>query len=252
MPDMLEGRPPVESAYADEEVDNGFADPAQTDVDADNQEETALTFEEQFAHLLNVISKHPLNSEIMHKTLKYCTEERLLADVEREIASFPEFSRATQNQYHMVSTLVKAGGLDFIERDEAGNLVTPERKAGLTEDEIDELVATWSYRTTELGNAAVADRTPFARFAELVDYTAERKSAYIDVLKFVAEAPRSIKEVEALLEGRPEMQAMVYGRMETLKASVFVDKLGRAGVLVWDGKWRLTQEGEEILAELTS
>ncbi len=114
-----------------------------------------LTFEEKLAALNTCVMRHPLNREILYKALAFCGQERLLNEAEDYIASLPQFELATQNQYYMLMSLVRAHGLEFIERDDDGNIVTAAMKEGLTEDEADDLVATWSFKTTEVGDAFV-------------------------------------------------------------------------------------------------
>ena len=46
-----------------------------------------------------------------------------------------------------------------------------------------------------------------------------------------------------LLLGRPALQTVIDGHVETMQPSVFVDKLERSGALVWKEGWCLTEEG---------
>ena len=188
-----------------------------------------LTFEEKLAELNRTVMRHPLNREILYKTLAFCAEERPLREAEDFIAALPQFERATQNQFYMLMSLVRSYGLDMIERDEDGNRVLPEQKEGLSEDEVDDLVAEISFKSTDVG---------------------ERTDTYIDLLEFVEAAPRPYGQIEELLLGRPALQTVIDGRVETMQPSVFVDKLERAGALVWKEGWTLTEEGREFLEDL--
>lgn len=233
-----------------EDQDNGFADLAETDVAFDDQVVFELSFEEKLAVLTDAVVRHPLNREILYKILAFCREERLLRTVEEEVATYPEFALATQNQYHMVSTLVKAHGLCLVERDVDGNEVLPHQKEGLTEDEIDDLVCSLNYVTTEVGERFVEIHQPKARLVELLGLNPQRSETYIDVLRFVSEKPRSYNEIRGLLEGLPALETVIDGNTVTMQPSVFVDKLERNGALVWDRGWRLTKEGKEFLEDL--
>ncbi len=206
--------------------------------------------ERRAAVLAEAVARHPLNREVLYRILSYCFEERPLGDIEREVASWPEFKGATQNPCHMVSTLVRFGGLVAIERDEAGLLVAPERKEGLSEDEADDLVWEVSYLATDAGRRVVEEHSPAGRMQGLFAGAGERAGAYADVLAFVADAPRSYPEIASFLRGRPELETVIDGVRETMQPSVFVDKLERAGALVWKEKWELTEEGREFLAKL--
>lgn len=211
----------------------------------------ALTFEEKLAALNTCVMRHPLNREILYKALAFCGQERLLSEAEDFIASLPQFELATQNQYAMLMSLVRAHGLAFIERDDDGNIVTAEMKEGLTEDEADDLVDTWSFKTTEVGDYFVEYNAPKARLVDLLSLVPERTESYIDLLEFVGESPRTYPQIEGMLRGAPALETIIDGRRETMQPSVFVDKLERAGALIWkDAGWSLTEEGEEFLADM--
>lgn len=210
-----------------------------------------LTFEEKLAALNACVMRHPLNREVLYKALAFCAEERLLNEAEGYMASLPQFELATQNQYAMLMSLVKARGLEFIERDDEGNRVTPDMKEGLTEDEADDLVATWSFKTTEVGDYFVEYNAPKARLVDLLSLAPERTESYIDLLEFVGDKPRTYPQIEGMLRGAPALETVIDGHRETMQPSVFVDKLERAGALIWkDAGWSLTEEGEEFLADM--
>lgn len=209
-----------------------------------------LTPEEKLNVLGTTVMRHPLNREILYKTLAFCSTERPLREAEEYIASLPQFPLATQNQYAMLMSLVKAHGLELIERDEEGERVYPDQKVGLTEDEIDDLVASISFKNTSVGASFVSHNEPRARLTDLFDLTPERADAYVELLEFIAAEPRSYAQIDSLLRGRPVLQTVIDGRSETMQPSVFVDKLGRAGALVWKDGWVLTEEGREFLEDL--
>jgi hypothetical protein len=209
-----------------------------------------LTFEEKLAELNRTVMRHPLNREILYKTLAFCAEERPLREAEDFIAALPQFERATQNQFYMLMSLVRSYGLDMIERDEDGNRVLPEQKEGLSEDEVDDLVAEISFKSTDVGDWFVDYNKPSARLVDLLHLVPERTDTYIELLEFVEAAPRPYGQIEELLLGRPALQTVIDGRVETMQPSVFVDKLERAGALVWKEGWTLTEEGREFLEDL--
>ena len=209
-----------------------------------------LTFEEKLDALNATVMRHPLNREILYKALAFCEEERPLREAEDFIASIPQFEMATQNQYYMLTSLVRAHGLEMIERDEDGNVVAPEQKEGLTEDEIDDLVAAFSFKTTEVGAYFVEYNRPQARLVDLLSLDPGRADTYRELLEYVAAEARPYRDIEALLSGRPVLETVIDGHRETMQPSVFVDKLERAGALVWKDGWTLTEEGREFLQDL--
>ena len=144
----------------------------------------------------------------------------------------------------------KKYGLDMIERDEEGNRVLPEQKEGLSEDEVDDLVAEISFKSTDVGDWFVDYNKPSARLVDLLHLVPERTDTYIELLEFVEAAPRPYGQIEELLLGSSALQTVIDGRVETMQPSVFVDKLERAGALVWKEGWTLTEEGREFLEDL--
>lgn len=236
-----------------EQIANGsgeYADDASV-RDQEPGEEIELSFDQKLDALNLTVMRHPLNREILYKALAYCREERLLREAEDYIASLPQFELATQNQYYLLMSLVKAHGLEFIERDDDGNRVTAEMKEGLTEDEADDLVATWSFKTTDVGDWFVDYNKPKARLIDLLDLVPERADTYTELLEFVADEPRTYGQIESLLRGRPALETIIDGHRETMQPSVFVDKLERAGALIWDKEgWTLTEEGRDFLQDL--
>lgn len=208
------------------------------------------TEEERLDVLEDTVTRHPLNREVLYRLLAYCAEERALDDLEREVASWPSFKTATQNQYRLAEHLVRAGGLERIERDGDGALVAPQDKEGLDEDAADDLVATVSYRATETGRRFVELHRPRARLVELLQLAPERADVYVELLEFVRAHPRSYRDVEDLLRGRPVLETVIDGERSVMQPSVFVDKLERSGALVWNEGWRLTEEGESFLQDM--
>ena len=209
-----------------------------------------LTFEEKLAALNRTVMRHPLNREILYKALSFCETERPLREAEEFIAGLPQFNLATQNQYYLLISLAKAHGLELIERDEAGERVTEVQKEGLTEDEVDALVADISFKTTEVGEYFVDYNRPQARLVDLLGLVPERADTYTELLEFVGEEPRTYGQIEGLLRGRPALETIIDGHRETMQPSVFVDKLERAGALIWKEGWTLTEEGREFLRDL--
>lgn len=229
-------------------LDNGMMDPASADAaERQEAEAPALTDDEKIAMLNACVTKHPLNREIFYKTLRYCTEERSLRDMEEQIATFPEFPRATMNQYYLVKSLVEAHGLELVERTEGGERVTPAMKQGKTEDEIDDLVFSLNYRISPIGERLVAEHTPGARLESLLKREPERRDAYLQLLDYIAQEARTYPQVESLLKGSPALQTIIDGHLETVQSSVLLDKLERAGVLVWNNDWQITEEGHRYL-----
>lgn len=234
----------------EETTENDLLDPVENDVSVVEEIPVELTYDQKYDKLGMAVTKHSLNRDPMYQALRYCFEEKPLREVEDYIASLPSFARSTMNQYYMLQVLVRAYGMEMIERDIDGNQVTPEQKEGLSEDEIDDLVYAFSFQTTDIGRDFVEQNSAHSRLAALINYKPERKDTYIELLEFIAEQPRSYDEVKELLAGRPILEVVIDGTHETMQPSVFVDKLDRAGAIAWDKGWNLTEEGREFLEEL--
>lgn len=233
------------------EKPGGFADPADIDVSRDEGARPAEpTMQERLAMIEDTVCRHPLNREVLYRMLAYCADERPLADLEEEVASWPAFKTATQNQYRLAEHLVRAGGLEKIERDAQGAVVDPRDKEGLDEDAADDLVAATSYRATEAGLRFVEQHRPEARLVELLHLAPERADTYIELLEFARAQPRPYADIVDLLQGRPVLETVIDGARHVMQPSVFVDKLERAGALAWKEGWLLTEEGEAFLHDL--
>jgi len=220
------------------------------DVAEEVEPEKELSFSEKLYCLEEAVTRHPLNREVLYAILDYCESERSLSDIEEFVSTIPQFKMATQNQYRMVQVLEKAYGLEVIEYDAEGGVVDSQTKATLNEDEVDDLIAMTSYRATEVGSVFVEQHNPKARIVELFNLTPERADAYKDVLSFINEGSRSYKDISNFLQGSPALETEIDGRLVTMQPSVLVDKLERAGALVWNEKWELSTEGGEFLNEL--
>lgn len=221
-----------------------------TDIDARDtmDDELPLTFEERCGALLDLVGRQSEHREIFVDVLGFCAEAQEESRVEERIAARPEFAYETQSPYYLIAALVKAGGLERFELDEQGEVVTPERRRGLSEDEIDDLVWSVVYQTTDVGMTVAQDMQPGRRLDALLAARPTRRDTYCEVLEFCCE-PRTRRELEELLEGRPILVEEAVGH-EPLKPSVFIDKLERSGALVWNGTWNTSAAAQAYLEAL--
>lgn len=232
-----------------EQEDNGLSRPAENDEAILSHKKAGISLEDKKRIINRLITRQPLNRELMMRILAFCVEERTIADIDRFAAGFPEASRATENPAYMAKSLAREDGLSIIERAADGHEVTSEEKEGLTEDEIDDLVVLVGYRTTDIGCEIIAEHNPLTRLTDLMGTRPDRADTFDELLRFIAEKPRSYDDVKSLLSGRPVLETVINGRIEVVQPSVFIDKLERAGVLVWDKGWKLTEEGRSYLSD---
>ena len=178
----------------------------------------------------------------MGKVLDFCRQRRLLAEVEDEIASYPEFKYVDQSQAAIAFMFVEAGGLARIDLDRDGNPVDPARLASLDEDAADELVQFCALETTPAGVQVAQAHRPEVRLEELFARTPERNDAYRAILRAASE-PKTFAEIEALLGKQLSLPSLNGKSGLPLYPSALVAHLEKAGGLVWDEAWSTTPAG---------
>ena len=221
------------------EADAGYIDP--------------VVFGRMVAKVTEAVTRNPLQRELFYKVLSFCQESKPLREIEQMVMALPGFERTSANAYHFIAVMENAGGLERFELDDEGDVVDDARKAGLTEDEIDDLVAEYAFMTTPAGQAVVEQHTPRARIIELLGLVPERRDTYIELMEFLAEEPRTYNEVTQLLDGRDVLWHLdSKGNPELMQPSVFLDKLHDAAAIEWHQGWQLSEEGRTYLDELKS
>lgn len=219
------------------EADAGYIDP--------------VVFGRMVAKVTEAVTRNPLQRELFYKVLSFCQESKPLREIEQMVMALPGFERTSANAYHFIAVMENAGGLERFELDDEGDVVDDARKAGLTEDEIDDLVAEYAFMTTPAGQAVVEQHTPRARIIELLGLVPERRDTYIELMEFLAEEPRTYNEVTQLLDGRDVLWHLdSKGNPELMQPSVFLDKLHDAAAIEWHQGWQLSEEGRTYLDEL--
>ena len=221
------------------EADAGYIDP--------------VVFGRMVAKVTEAVTRNPLQRELFYKVLSFCQESKPLREIEQMVMALPGFERTSANAYHFIAVMENAGGLERFELDDEGDVVDDARKAGLTEDEIDDLVAEYAFMTTPAGQAVVEQHTPRARIIELLGLVPERRDTYIELMEFLAEEPHTYNEVTQLLDGRDVLWHLdSKGNPERMQPSVFLDKLHDAAAIEWHQGWQLSEEGRTYLDELKS
>ena len=221
------------------EADAGYIDP--------------VVFGRMVAKVTEAVTRNPLQRELFYKVLSFCQESKPLREIEQMVMALPGFERTSANAYHFIAVMENAGGLERFELDDEGDVVDDARKAGLTEDEIDDLVAEYAFMTTPAGQAVVEQHAPRARIIELLGLVPERRDTYIELMEFLAEEPRTYNEVTQLLDGRDVLWHLdSKGNPELMQPSVFLDKLHDAAAIEWHQGWQLSEEGHAYLDELKS
>ena len=207
-------------------------------------------FESSVSRIVTLImSQNPLR-EVLYKTLKHASEERDFTEVEEFIASQDEYvhSHIIQTPYSLITMLVDNGGLALAPYGSNGEALTNEQAEGLSEDEIDDLIEGHTVRTTPPGEAAVGLLAPSVRIRSQIDQRPHRRETYLALLDF-CRTPRRLPEIEEFFKDNEALAVDVVANHHRLSPDFYVDKLDKAGALVWRGAWVTTEEGETFLAQ---
>ena len=223
-----------------------YPDPAE---EAAAEDAPQPSFEERYEKLMDVVSNKPSHREILLRTLSLCTTDQEFGAVEAAIQEYPEYPAAGQNPFRLITYLVEGGGLEQYACDSEGAEIDAARKAGLTEDEVDDLTAAFMLRATDVGRKVAEDHTTERRLTDLYKMFTDRASYYTELLDFCKQ-PRTFKDIEALFSGRDlaSLRTLHPESGLAIKPSVFIDHMEKAGAIVWqkDG-WVLTKEGGAYL-----
>ena len=124
--------------------------------------------------LLDLMKRNPLQREIYLQVIEFCETRRALAEAEAMVASCPGFSLTAQTPFRLIANVVDNGGIHWYEVDAAGSVITEERKAGLTDDEADDLVEGFALETSDAGRKACELMAPERRLRDLFDQAPQR------------------------------------------------------------------------------
>lgn len=215
------------------------------------QEDTEKTV----ARIERRIAAEPRHATVMRKVLVLCEEPRALEELDAEIGAYPEMRSSAFAPRTVLSWLVDVGAIEELvpgckpAGEETSSGEEPgEEVQGFEGDAEDALFSSNDsnrgpicFATTEAGLIVANSHRPSGAIEELVMEGEPRYGdAYLLVLNACSK-PQSKKQLEELLNGNPAMEN------PKLYASFFIDKLERAGAVVWDGGWCLTKEGRSFV-----
>jgi hypothetical protein len=90
--------------------------------------------------LSKLINNQPLRRELYLQILDYCSFQRLLGSIEQAIQGYPQYSDDIC-PFFLIEDLYLHGGLAKVELDSLYVPLTAERTAGLTPDEVDDIIS---------------------------------------------------------------------------------------------------------------
>lgn len=214
---------------------------------AQQRSEDGACADDSFERLMRSVTRQPLHRELLLGILGYCETARLQRDVEDYVLSCPENGNALLSPYRLIQQLVKGGGLVEEELDAEGNRVTLARKEGLSEDELDDLVQDWRYKTTEVGSKLFGYFDPEKRMDRLSETHSSWGQAFCAVLEYCQSA-RTRDQLETYIDDHRLLEGI--GDHGPMRPSVLMDKLEAAGMLRWEGGWCTSEAGRMYLGKM--
>ena len=222
----------------------------------------AEAVEAAYQQLVIAIEKQPLNRPVFYQALAQCRTEQPEAELEIAVSRFVQFKSGTLDQHTVIMSMVKAGGLQMIEYDNEGGLICRDKGEGsgssklpqansgdhigeMPEKEIE--VSRRGFLTTALGLRYLDEQSPDRRIGELLASMPGRNDIYMKLLESIVQDKHTYKFIESLLsDDLAAMKDEVVAHIG-IKPSVFVDKMERAGGIIWDDGWAITDAGRRML-----
>lgn len=174
------------------------------------------------------------NTLALCAVLFVCEQRMPYRDAEALIDERPELSLSTQNAHALLRIMVDCGGVDAVE--------VPEPAYAPGEEKQDRPID-YTVQTTAAGRAALERFEPTKRFGDVLR---DEPAAYAQTCAAVlalCEGGATKAAIERALEGDPALSdpKQVY-------PSYFISKLETVGGLAWDGSWKTTDAGRQMLA----
>lgn len=185
--------------------------------------------------------------EILYKLLLFCRGEgHTRTQAERYVAGLPEDRNALQEPCVLVRIVVDAGGIESFPLDVSGSVIPVGVLESMTADEREDATCDYLLVTSLAGQAAIDLLAPYARLRAKLSEKPRRYETYLAVLGFCRD-PRSLSDVGRLFEENPDLVRDTSADSQRLSPDYYLSELERAGGLVWDGAWKTTEAGEELV-----
>lgn len=174
------------------------------------------------------ISVEPRYEKALYRILGDCLDPIAFGNLEPKIRAYPEMQAQLHEPATLVSWLVDAGALEMLPEPEGNE--TSARDAG------DIMLV-----VTEPGERVWSEHETADNVAHLLDSAGSLTTTYQRVLE-LCRTPQSKRDLEQALvaEGLLDLRRR--------QVSCFLDKLEKAGGLVWNKGWTTTQRGLSHLA----
>ena len=197
-----------------------------------------------------LLHRNPDYRWTLYHVLEHCNDGAIhpLPELEQFVAAQPDFAGSHHAPYFPIAWLERAFALEECYLDANGKAYFWEDVEPLTEDEFDDLVAQYAYRTTDVGADVLAQFAPQEAIRVLLGESEARRSIYLDLLTF-ARTLRNPGEIDWHVR-TSDAFAAVRAENEDITPVAFLDKLAGAGGLTFDNGWRITKEGEDLLEQM--
>lgn len=248
---LASGEGALDALRIDEENAGGAVAEAGAEDSRESEEglqaEDELTFEYKYERARTIMLQNPKYRWVFFHVLKHCDDGQahVLQDLEEYVRAEPGYDRLNQPPYFPIHWLDQAYALEQQYLDSAGNLYTWGDVEHMTEDEFDDLVDRYAYVTTDVGRAILREFSPAEGIKGLSGESAARMELYRSSLEFARES-RSFAQLDRLIR-TSEAFGDVQLDSPDITPGVFIDKLASLGGIAYDGGWKITDEGEELL-----
>ena len=220
----------------DQRSDATQADAANQRADANQADAVAAdqSFDDTVEAVVKRLKANRATTLALCACLAVCETRMPYREAETLIGQRPELNLSTQNAHALLRIMIDCGGV------EAEEVPEPACEPG---DEKQDQPVDYTVRTTEAGRAALAQFEPTKRFGRMLqDEPAGYAQAYAIVLA-LCEDGATKAAIEQALEGNPALS-----NPKQVFPSYFISKLETVGGLTWDGSWKATEAGRQMLA----
>lgn len=204
---------------------------------------------------LECLGRKNNQKEILYDLLVFCETEREESEAEAFLEAHKRFADGYHSAHKYLFFMQRTGAIEEREYDSDGVLITDEmrdelREAGAPEEEIEDLAVEWRFITTEAGREAVAHFDPADRTREMLAGQKDSRHPTFARLLTFCETPRSLDEITTFLAGDPGLEKDPRTGVMHMQPSAYIGKLDQAGALTWEGGWKTTPGGMEVLKGL--
>lgn len=213
-----------------------------------------MSFEQRVEATIECFGRRRSTAAIERDLLEFCRQERSVEEAEAHVSAHERFAANGMSAHQYLFFMQRTGALEEREYDSEGVLITDEMRQELRdldcpEEEIEDLAVEWNVVTTDVGEEALKRDDPLKKAERLFAQKASRRATYNRVIRYLKE-PHSMDEIFQLLQGDPGLEVNAQGVMGC-QPSAYVSHLEDAGILTWNGKWKLTKAGEVLLGTLS-